>query len=163
MCYPLVNFTRPFCQNHGITLPSYVYKTPRSQSWKNDEGNKDFDGVERFSSFKISAYFDVDITTVRKCLQITATWFCHQYFPSCDGTQSVFMEQKICRESCLELIHICDKAWKLFFTYYTIRFPEEKKFLLCELQPYRYTGDSPECRYFNGLANSTGDIIYVGM
>jgi hypothetical protein len=73
------------------------------------------------------------------------------------------MEQKICHESCLELIHICHKAWKMFFKYYTIRFPEERKFLLCELQPYRNAGDSPECRYFNGLANSTGNIRDVGM
>ena len=30
-CYPLVNFTRPFCQSNGITLSDYVYKTPHKQ------------------------------------------------------------------------------------------------------------------------------------
>jgi hypothetical protein len=27
-CYPLVNFTRPFCQNHGITLPNTYLRRP---------------------------------------------------------------------------------------------------------------------------------------
>jgi hypothetical protein len=43
--YPLVNFTRPFCQNHGITLPNYVYGTPYYQNYRNDEINRDYDAA----------------------------------------------------------------------------------------------------------------------
>ncbi|CAB4004727.1 angiopoietin-1 receptor-like [Paramuricea clavata] len=46
-CYPLVNFTRPFCQNHGINLPNYVYRTPYDQNRKNDDFNKINDGLEQ--------------------------------------------------------------------------------------------------------------------
>ena len=158
-CYPLVNFSRPFCQNHGITLPNYVYKTPSYQNWKNNEGNKDFDGLERLGVLKLSLFFKVEISTVRKCVQFAIIAYCHHMFPSCDRTQSVFKEQKICRESCLEVMHVCHKIWKLFARYITIRSPEKTKLLSCELQPYRNAGDSPECWYYNGPTNSTGNII----
>ena len=158
-CYPLVNFTRPFCQNLGITLPNYVYQTPDYQNEKNDEANADFDILEKANASKISRFFKVDISTVRKCGQALPIWYCHLYFPSCDRTQSVFKEQKICRESYLELTHMCGKLWEIWERYYTIEYPEAKKLLLGELQPTRNAGDSPECWYFNGLANSAGNII----
>ncbi|CAB4007052.1 Tyrosine- kinase transmembrane receptor ROR2, partial [Paramuricea clavata] len=154
-CYPLVNFTRPFCQNHGITLPNYVYDTPYRQNNRNDEGNKDFDEIVKIGVSRISRFSQVDISNVRKCAQAAAKWFCRQYFPSCDRTQSVFKEQKICRESCLVLTRTCGKLWEMFVKYYTIQYPDSKKLYQCELQPYRNAGDSPECWYLNGLANST--------
>jgi hypothetical protein len=158
-CYPLVNFSRPFCKNHGITLPNYVYKTPSYQNWKNDEGNKDYDGFLKLGASRISRLFKVDITTVRKCFQLVIIGFCHYVFPSCDRTQSVFKEQKICRESCLEFLHDCHKIGKIFVKYFIIRYPEKAKLYSCELQPYRNAGDSPECWYYNGPTNSTGNII----
>jgi hypothetical protein len=84
--------------------------------------------------------------------------YCRQYFPSCDRTQSVFKEQKICRESYLELINMGGKLFEIWENYYTIEYPEVKKVLRGELQPTRNAGDSPECWYFNGLANSAGNI-----
>ena len=158
-CYPLVNFTRPFCQNHGITLPNYVYQTPDYQNNRNDEANADFDGLGKVGASKISRFFKVDISTVRKCMQALPIWYCHLYFPSFDRTQSVFKEQKICRESYLELAHMCGELWEIWERYYIIEYPEEEKLLRCELQPTRNAGDSPECWYFNGLANSTGNVI----
>ena len=126
-CYPLVNFTRPFCQNLGITLPNYVYHTPDNQNEKNDEANADFDILEKANASKISRFFKVDISTVRKCGQALPIWYCHLYFPSCDRTQSVFKEQKICRESYLELTHIvtcvvnCGKSGKIIIQLSTRR------------------------------------------
>jgi hypothetical protein len=158
-CYPLVNFARPFCQNHEITLPSYVYDTPYRQNDRNDEGNKDFDEIVKMGLSRISRFSEVDISIVRKCLQAATIWYCRQYFPSCDRTQSVFKEQKICRESCLTLTRTCGKLWGMFVKFHTVRFPDSKKLYQCELQPYRNAGNSPECWYFNGLANSTGNII----
>ena len=29
-CYPLVNFTRPLCQNHGVTLSGLIYRKPKN-------------------------------------------------------------------------------------------------------------------------------------
>ena len=158
-CYPLVNFTRPFCQNHGITLPNYVYQTPDYQNNRNDEANTDFDKLRKVGASKISRFFKVDISTIRKCLQDFTIVYCRHFFPSCDRTQSVFKEQKICRESYLELTHMCGKLWEIWERYYIIEYPEEKKLLLGELQPTRNAGDSPECWYFNGLANSAGNVI----
>ena len=158
-CYPLVNFTRPFCQNHGITLPKYVFQTPKYQNKRNDRANKDYDVLVKIGASKISSFLKVDINTIRKCIQAYPTGYCRYYFPSCDRTQSVFKEQKLCRESCLELTHICGELWKMFERYYAIRHPGRKKPLRCELQPPRNAGDSPECWYFNGDANSTGNII----
>jgi hypothetical protein len=158
-CYPLVNFTRPSCQNHGITLPNYVYNTPDYQNNRNDEANADFDMVQKVGASKISRFFKVDISTVRKCLPAFIIVYCHLYFPSCDRTQSVYKEQKICHESCLDLTHLCGELWEMFVRYYTIEYPETKKLLRCELQPTRNAGDSPECWYFKVLANSAGNVI----
>ncbi|CAB4004558.1 coadhesin-like isoform X2 [Paramuricea clavata] len=154
-CYPLVNFTRPFCQNHGITLPNYVYQTPDYQNNRNNEANADYDAVVKIGASQLNRFFEVDIGTIRKCAQVLPIVYCHLFFPSCDRTQSVFKEQKICRESYLELPHMCGKLFEMFLRYYIIKFPEKKKLYLGELQPTRNAGDSPECWYFNELAKST--------
>jgi hypothetical protein len=153
-CYPLVYFTRPFCQNNGIALPNYVYQTPNHQNDRNHEANKDYDAVMKIGVSNISRFLNIDINTVRKCLPAVVIGYCHLHFPSCDRTRSVFQEQKICRESCLELTHICGEMWKMFERYYAI-FHQELKLSSCEQQPPRNAGDSPECWYFNGDANST--------
>ncbi|CAB4033190.1 angiopoietin-1 receptor-like, partial [Paramuricea clavata] len=156
-CYPLVNFTRPFCQNYGIALPNYVYQTPDQQNNRNHEANKDDDIIMKLGGpSSISRNLEVDINTVRKCLQAVAIGYCHLNFPSCDRTDSVFKEQKICRESCLELTHMCGELWEMFVRWYAVGHPyhPEKKAFRCELQPSRNAGDSPECWYFNGNASS---------
>ena len=158
-CYPLVNFSRPFCQNHGITLPSYVYGTPEHQINRNSEINKDYDFyVMLGGASKVSHLLHEDINRVKKCIEIALIGYCRYSFPRCDETQSVFKRQKICRESCLKLTHICGKLWKLVITANKIR-PMGIEMNSCELQPYRNAGDSPECWYMNTIANSTGNII----
>ncbi|CAB4014749.1 coadhesin-like isoform X2, partial [Paramuricea clavata] len=157
-CYPLVNFTLPACENVGITLPNYVYQTPDFQNNRNDRANMDYDTWDvKIGASKISRFLKVDISTVRKCGQAFAILYCHLYFPSCDRTQSVFKEQKICHESCLHLTRMCGELWEMFVKSYTIRHPkaEETKLLRCELQPTRNAGDSPECWYFSGDTKST--------
>ena len=158
-CYPLVNFTRPFCQNHGITFPNYVYGTAYYQNDRNDEINRDYDAAVKIGVSRISRLSNVAISTVRKCAEDVTILYCHHYFPSCDRTQNVYKEQKICHDSCLDLTHMCGKLWEIFVRYYTIKHPGTKKLYRCELQPTRNAGDSPECWYFNGLANSTGNVI----
>ena len=155
-CYPLVNFTRPFCQNHGITLPSYVYKTPADQISNNYDGNGDADSFERLGALKTSHYLNTDVARVRKCVQALLMIYCHGYFPRCDRTRSVAMEQKVCREPCLEMIHICGKMYDVLFKYWIMADPDKKKEYSCQLQPYRNAGDSPECYYYSLRTNSTG-------
>ena len=155
-CYPLVNFTRPFCQNYGITLPSYVYKTPADQISNNNEGNRDIVGFEKLNASEIDRYLNVSVVTYRKCSQAIIVLYCHSRFPSCDRTQNVVVEQKLCREPCLEFIEVCGKVYDVFFEYLTLRFPKRKKEFRCELQPYRNAGDSPECYYYSLRTNSTG-------
>jgi hypothetical protein len=158
-CYPLVNFIRPFCQNHGVTLPNYVFKTTYDQNDKNDQMNKDYDGFVRLGAPTISRILRVDIATIRKCMRFDEIYLCHHHFPRCDRTQSVFKEQMICRESYVGFIHVCHKLWEIYVTYFTIRSPEKKKlYNSLQLQPYRNAGDSPECWYFNRFANYTGNI-----
>ena len=157
-CYPLVNFSRPFCQNHGIILPSYVYTTPERQINRNNEINKDYDYYVMFGASKLSHFFKLDINRVKQCVEIVLIFYCRYHFPRCDQTQSVFKRQKICRESCLKLAHICGEIWKLFITTNKVRFPRNND--SCEPKPYRNAGDSPECWYFNTPANSTGNIIW---
>ena len=155
-CYPLVNFTRPFCQNHGITLPSYVYRTPADQIWNNYRGNRDIASVEEIAISRISRFLNMDVATCRKCFQALITCICHDHFPSCDRTQSVFLEQKLCREPCLKAIHICGKIYDLLLKLMATRYPKRKKEFRCRLQPYRNAGDSPECYYYSLRTNSTG-------
>jgi hypothetical protein len=89
-CYPLVNFTRPSCQNRGITLPNYVYNTPDYQNNRNDQANADYDTSQKLGASKISRFLKVDISTVRKCMQASTILYCHHYYPSCDRTQNVY-------------------------------------------------------------------------
>ncbi|CAB4016143.1 Hemicentin-1, partial [Paramuricea clavata] len=154
-CYPLINFTRPFCQNHGITLPNYVYQTPYYQKKKNYDFNQAYDILKRLGVSKLGNLFNVDINTTRKCIKLFAIFICRHRFPSCDGTQGVFKKQTICRESCLEYSRICHKISDIFVQYDSIRSPKHKKFYDCELKQHRNAGDSPECWYFNGFANYT--------
>ncbi len=157
-CYPLVNFSRPFCQNHGIILPSYVYNTPERQINRNSEINKDYDYYVMLGASKLSHFFKLDINRFEKCWDNILIFYCRYYFPRCDQTQSVFKRQKICHESCLKLAQICGGLWKLIITTQKIRFPGMTIGLSCELQQYRNAGDSPECWYINTLANSAGNI-----
>jgi hypothetical protein len=60
----------------------------------------------------------VDVTTIRKCLEVFIIYLCHDFFPSCDRTQSIFMERKICRESCLKMTRICGKMYDVVSRYY---------------------------------------------
>ena len=151
-----MNFTRPFCQNYGITLPSYVYRTPADQIWNNDLGNTNARSFEKVRASRVSRFLNISVATYGKCLRALFTYYCHRRFPSCDRTQNVVVEQKVCRESCLEMIHICGKIYDVLFKYSEIRFPKRKKRYRCELQPYRNAGDSPECYYYSLCTNSTG-------
>ena len=144
-----MNFTRPFCQNYGITLPSYVYRTPADQIWNNDLGNTNARSFEKVRASRVSRFLNISVATYGKCLRALFTYYCHRRFPSCDRTQNVVVEQKVCRESCLEMIHICGKIYDVLFKYSEIRFPKRKKRYRCELQPYRNAGDSPECYYYS--------------
>ncbi len=161
-CYPLVNFSRPFCRNHGIILPSYVYDTPERQINRNREITRDYHIYVMIGASKLSHLFKEDINRVEKCMENILIFYCRYYFPRCDQTQSVFKRQKVCHESCLKLTHICGEMWKLFITTSKTRSPGSKISLSCELQQYRNAGDSPECWYINTLANSTGNIICMG-
>ena len=158
-CYPLVNFSRPFCQNHGVTLPSYVYATASEQTHGNEIAH--MDSILNLDPSKASEYFKMDIPFIKKCLKNVIILLCRMYFPSCDSTKNVFRGTKVCRESCLELTSSCGPLWKLFEKYIKARFPndiERNKRAHCELQPYRNAGDSPECWYYNRHANITGNI-----
>ena len=160
-CYPLVNFSRPFCQNHGVTLPSYVYSTPSEQTDYNNRFYLNFKTYLNLGPSKASEYFRMDILSIKKCMKNVIILMCRFYFPSCDSTKNVFRKTKLCRESCLEFIDSCGPAWKLFEKYIKARYPhniEKNKQAHCELQPYRNSGDSPECWYYNGHANITGNI-----
>ena len=159
-CYPLVNFTRPFCENHGVTLSDYIYKTPHKQSYHNDEINKAYDQLVRIGVRKINRMLHLDNETAIKCAHAFVPFICHVYFPSCEGTGNEYKEQKICRETCLDLIRICGwKIWDFVVKAFEIRYsdPESKKLVHCKLQPYRNAGDSPEC-WYSDLEDSAGDI-----
>jgi hypothetical protein len=129
----------------GITLPNYVYETPEFQNDRNDEIFWNYNEAVKLCVSRISRFSKVAISAVRKCAQAVTIMYCHNYFPSCDRTQSVYKEQKVCHESCLDLTHMCGKLWEMSVRYRTIEHPEEKKLYRCELQPTRNAGDSPEC------------------
>ena len=163
-CYPLVNFSRPFCQNHGVTLPNYVYLTPSKQIKRNDLANVNYDGYLNWNLAKISVDFNMDILSAKKCVENIIILACHMFFPRCDRTQSVLRKMMVCRESCLELTHSCGQAWNFAETLIKIDYPDDiqgyYKMAECEF-PYRNAGDSPECWYFNRHANNTGNICII--
>ncbi|XP_028397379.1 uncharacterized protein LOC114521160 [Dendronephthya gigantea] len=72
-CYPLVNFTRPFCQNHGVTLSDYIYKTPDQQSYSNNEYNRVYDRYVKLGAPKISRFFNLDNDTVINLTEMPVT------------------------------------------------------------------------------------------
>ena len=157
----MVNFTRPFCQNHGVNLPDYIYETPYEQNYNNDEGNKAFDQLFRLGLPKLSRILDTDNSTVFKCAHAWVPFICHVYFPSCEGTKSEYKDQKICRETCFNLIRICGwKIWDFVVKFVTNNNPgdsELEKFVHCKIQPFRNAGDSPEC-WYSDLEDSAGNI-----
>ena len=157
-CYPLVNFTRPFCKNHGFALSDFIYRTPSDQNWSNDHANKLYDQAVRLGLPKISRFLKVDNDTLIKCANAFVPSMCHINFPSCEGTKSQYKEQKICRESCLKVFRSCGKISYIFKKYYVIgnTDPESKKLVNCEL-PHRNAGDSPEC-WYHDPESSTGNI-----
>ena len=158
-CYPLVNFTRPFCQNHGVTLPDRIFRTPHQQRLYNNHGNNEFDPIFRLGIPKISRYLKVDNDTLIKCLNAAVPIVCHYKFPSCEGTKNQYKQQKTCRETCLKILRICGKMYHTLAKLYVIKnpSPESKKFVHCKLQPQRNAGDSPECWYYDP-ESSTGNI-----
>ncbi|XP_028414636.1 plasminogen-like [Dendronephthya gigantea] len=151
-----MNFTRPFCQNHGVILSDYIYETPYKQRWYNDYLNREYDRYVRLGVPKMSRFFKVDNDMVIKCVHASVPLLCHYHFPSCEATRAVYKEQTICRETCLNLIRICGEIWDYFAKAYTHKHPDQqsKKRVLCELQPYRNAGESPEC-WYSDLENST--------
>ncbi|XP_028418125.1 uncharacterized protein LOC114543261, partial [Dendronephthya gigantea] len=166
-CFPLVNFTRPFCKNHGIILSNYVFRTPSRQNTKNNELNRVQDTLERLGELKISLYSKISVTKVRICIPILNIYLCHLFFPSCDRTQSVYKEKAACRETRVNVYHLCDyvSIRETFKKYFSIRWsgatPERKKFILGDLQPVRNAGDSPEC-WYTEFRNTTDRLTIVG-
>ena len=160
-CYPLVNFSRPFCQNRGITLPSYVYLTPYLQIEHNHRWNGNYDNYLDRNLTKIVHYFKTDIPCLKKCVKNLMILVCQMFFPGCDRTRSVMRKRMVCRESCLEFYHRCgQKPWTFAKMAVDIRYPDDieaYKMTHCKF-PYRNAGDSPECWYFNRHANITGNI-----
>ena len=159
-CYPLVNFSRFFCQNRGITLPSYVYLKPSLQIARNDHWNYQYDYYRDLDLAKLSSYFKMDISSIKKCIENMMILACHMGFPSCDRTQSVMRKRMVCRESCLDLTHSCGRVKTFAERMVAIRYPNDSeiyKQVHCP-RPYRNAGDSPECWYFNRNANITGNI-----
>ena len=160
-CYPLVNFTHPFCQNHGVTLPNYVYATPSKQFENNNQAHTNYNGYLNWGPVEASIFLKMEISSVKKCVKNLIVFQCRVYFPSCDTTQSVFRKRKVCRESCLEFTDSCGRGWKLFEQYMKALHPDDihiNKEVHCELQPHRNAGDSPECWYFNRHTNTAGNI-----
>ena len=160
-CYPLVNFTRPFCKNHGITLSDFIYKTPHEQNTLNNNYNKEYDRLmSRLGISKVNRFFfHADNDTLIKCVNAAMPILCHRNFPSCEGTKSQYTERKSCRESCLNIFRFCGKISRLFAKIYVIINPglKSKKFIYCTELPYRNAGDSPEC-WYNDPKISTGNI-----
>ena len=158
-CYPLVNFTRPYCQNLGVTLPDRIFKTPYQQRSSNNQGNNEFDQIFRLGIPKISEYLNVDNDTLIKCLKAMVPIVCHIKFPSCEGTKSQYKKQQICRETCLKVFRVCGKIISdVFKKIYVIGNTdlESKKLVDCEL-PHRNAGESPEC-WYHDPENSTGNV-----
>jgi hypothetical protein len=169
-CRSWTNPKLEFVLSFGKLYPSFLSKSSNHftqlriwyayyQNDRNDEINRDYDAGAEIGVSRISRLSNVAISSVRKCAQAVTIWYCHFYFPRCDRTQSVYKEQKMCHKSCLDLTHMCGKLLEMFIKYYTIEYTGTKKLYRCELQPTRNAGDSPEWWYFNGVANSTGNII----
>ena len=142
-------------------MSDYIHKTPHKQSYHNDEGNKAFDLVVRLGISKIIRFLNAENGTVMKCAHAFVKFICHVDFPSCEGTNSEYKEQKICRETCLVLIRICGwKIWNFVVKNITNNNPEDpeiEKFIRCKIQPFRNAGDSQECWYCD-LEESAGNI-----
>ena len=145
-CCPLVNLSRPVCENQGVRLDKFVYQTPDYQIRKNDEGNKIIDILKNLGEKRASHYLGVDISTLRKCKKVLFQLYCHYSYPTCDRTLGVPRKQQICRETCLEALQTCS-VLSILARNVEIHFPNHKKFSNCELQPPRNAGEAPECWY----------------
>ena len=140
-------------------MPKYLYMTPENQTLRNRDANIDYEKFVGLGFTVISSRLQIDIATLRRCdLIFKRAIVCHHLFPWCDRSQSVYKEQKVCRETCLNAMRICYKLWKPAEAIMVAKNPELrlKKLFRCELQPYRNAGDSPEC-WYDDFTNSTGN------
>ena len=132
------------------------------QKERNHEANIDYNGYKKLKRTilydELMHFYKINNATMENCIPALIIWFCRFYFPRCDRTKSVFQEQKICRETCLQASHVCHKFLTNILKFYRIQNPNKRKFISCELQAYRNAGDSPECWYSTELANFTGNI-----
>ncbi|XP_028397248.1 uncharacterized protein LOC114521061 [Dendronephthya gigantea] len=155
-CYPLINFTWLFCQNHGVSLSDYIYKTPLKQSRSIEYVNNLHNQYLSLGVSKISRFFNVDTSAVIKCWHAYVPCMCRIHFPLCEGTESKYKKQKLCRETWLSVTRICGKITDFVAKVSEIKnlTAMSKQFIFGELQPYRNAGDSPEC-WYRDFENST--------
>ena len=114
-------FHSTFLSESWSALSDLIYKTPDKQRSKNDNANRTYDVIFRLGVPKINKPLNMDNDTVIKCVYVAVSITCHAYFPFCDGTQCEYKEQKGCRETCLNFIHICGRIWDVFARAYSIR------------------------------------------
>ena len=141
-------------------MPDYIYKTSAEQRYRNNDGNELYNQLVTLGVRKISRIFHVDNETAIKCAYAFVPALCHLYLPSCDGTKREYKAQKICRETCFNLIRICGwKIWDLVVKYATNNNPylERESLIRCKILPYRNAGDSPEC-WYSDFKESAGNI-----
>ena len=146
-CQPLIELKNPFCEYYGIKLDKYVNVPARRQ----EKYNRILWSYEEIYEWhNISASTD--------CLHEARFLACHNLFPGCDLSTSVFMPKTFCQESCLSFIGKCSRlagAWK--------DVNGLKILPNCSDKPLRSAGNSPECAFYaRKLESVKNEGILVG-
>ena len=130
-CQPLIKLKNPFCEYYGIKLDKYVDVEAKNQKENNDE---------LWSYLEVYKWLNTSDTT--ECLSLFSFLICHELFPGCDHSTSVFLPKKVCNESCLNFMNHCSKPAKVWADMTGKESPE------CLSKFARSAGNIPECAFY---------------
>ena len=130
-CQPLIKLENSFCEYHGIKLDKYVDVEAKNQKEKNDQ---------LWSYLEVFKWLNTSYTT--ECLSLFSFLKCHDLFPGCDHSTSVFLSKKVCNESCLSFINHCSELAKVWADM-TV-----DESLECLSKFGRSAGNIPECAFY---------------
>ena len=130
-CQPLIKLKNPFCEYYGIKLDKYVDVEAKYQQENNDQ---------LWSFLEVYKWLNTSYTT--ECQSLFRFLACHEIFPGCDSSTSVFLPKNVCNKTCLSFTNHYSKLAKFWAD---ISGGESPK---CLRKLARSAGNIPECAFY---------------
>ena len=124
-------------KNHGVTVDSYVFRTPEYQHEASLNAIRYEAALKEFTPL----YGNI-LGKNRKCTNVIRTFYYRYFLPSCDRTGRKTQEQKPCKTTCDYFVKICKNVLEVVDDL-------NQSNLNCTAFPTREAGGSPECWYYD--------------